>query len=82
MKYPLKYPYVNYNFLLVFSVSCLLYLHAEQLQQRCEDAHVVKQEDVVSGPVEHIHLCVTLIKHTWQKKWGGNETQTNWLSVV
>lgn len=46
-------------------VSYSLYLHAEQLQQRREDAHVVQQKDVVSGPVEDIHLCVALIKHSW-----------------
>lgn len=49
-------------------VSYSLYLHAEQLQQRREDAHVVEQEDIVSGPVEHIHLCVTLVKHSWMRK--------------
>lgn len=53
-----------------------LYLHAKQLQQRREDAHVVEQEDIVSGPVEHIHLRVTLIKHSWgEKVRGKNRTQ-------
>lgn len=42
-----------------------LYLHAEELQQSREDAHVVEEEDVVSGPVEDVSFCVTLIKHTW-----------------
>lgn len=55
----------------IFSVSYSLYLHAEQLQQRREDAHVVEQKDVVSWPVEHVHLCVTLIKNSW----GGNEQE-------
>lgn len=45
-----------------------LYLHAEQLQQRREDAHVVEQKDIVSRPVEHIHLCVTLIKNPWGRQ--------------
>lgn len=40
-----------------------LNLHAEQLQQRREDAHVVKQEDVAAGPAEDVGLSVTLVKH-------------------
>lgn len=49
-------------------MSYSLYLHAKQLQQCCEDAHVVQQENVVPGPVEDIHLCVTLIEHSWRNK--------------
>jgi len=44
--------------------SYSLHLHAEQLQQGREDAHVVEQEDIVPGPVEHVHLCVTVVKHS------------------
>lgn len=57
----------SHNLALYLAVSHSLYLHAEQLQQRREDAHVVEQKDVVSGPVEHVHLRVTLIKHSWGK---------------
>ncbi len=32
----------------------LLDLHAEELQQSREDAHVIEEEDIVSGPVEDI----------------------------
>lgn len=46
------------------AASYSLDLHAEQLKQRGEDAHVVEQKDVVPGPVEYIHLGVTLIKHS------------------
>lgn len=40
-------------------------LHAEQLQQRREDAHVVQQEDVAAGPAEDVGLGVALVKHAW-----------------
>lgn len=40
-------------------------LHAEQLQQRREDAHVVQQEDVAAGPAEDVGLRVALVKHPW-----------------
>ena len=52
----------------IFGVSYSLYLHAKQLQQCCEDSHVVEQKNIVSGPVEHIHLGVALIKHSWGKQ--------------
>lgn len=55
---------------LALHVSYSLYLHAEQLQQRREDAHVIEQKHIVSGPVEHVHLCVTLIKHSWEETCG------------
>ncbi len=42
----------------------LLDLHAEELQQSREDAHVIEEEDIVSGPVEDISFWVALIKHT------------------
>lgn len=51
-------------------MSYSLYLHAEQLQQRREDAHVIEQEDIVPGPVKHVHLCVTLIEHSWEETCG------------
>lgn len=61
----------------IFGASYSLDLHAKQLQQCREDAHVVEQKDIVSGPVEHIHLCVTLVKHSWGKRW---EKQCDWLT--
>lgn len=45
--------------------SSSLDLHAEQLQQRGEDPHVVEQKDVVSGPAEDIRLAVALVKGPW-----------------
>lgn len=55
----------------MFCMSYSLDLHAKQLQQCREDSHVVEQEDIVSGPVEDVHLGVTLIKHSWGKRmWG------------
>lgn len=40
-------------------------LHAEQLQQRGEDPHLVEQEDVVSGPAEDVRLAVALVERPW-----------------
>lgn len=43
-------------------------LHAEELQESCEDAHLIKKENIVSRPVEDIRLCVTFIKDTFTQR--------------
>ena len=65
----------------------LLYFHAEQLQQCREDAHVIEQKDIVSGPVEHIHLSVTFIKHSWGERCEEKHLYINfnrmlWINVT
>lgn len=59
-----------------------LYLHAEELQQSREDAHVVEEEDIVSRPVEDVCLGVTLVKHTFIHTQKQEKTRNRFFAMI